>query len=159
MKFVPDFALREICSAGPSRSVSLASPGGALPVGAGREGRPLRAGVQADIKPEWYFMFMFQSLKLVPGGEIAGIEYEAIPILLFGLGAALIVLVPFLDRNVSRTGRSRTFTVIGVVTLIYMVGMTTWGYHSLVPIWIVVATALILLLLGYATRRERRRAE
>ena len=34
-----------------------------------------------DIRPEWYFVFMFQTLKLVPGGEIAGIEYEAIPIL------------------------------------------------------------------------------
>ena len=60
-------------------------------------------------------MFMFETLKLVPGGEIMGIEYEAIPILFFGLAALLMVLVPFLDRGLERTGQSPLFTAVGVV--------------------------------------------
>ncbi len=59
--------------------------GRAGPLGARREGRPVRTRLPRNIRPEWYFVFMFQTLKLVPGGEILGLEYEAIPILLFGL--------------------------------------------------------------------------
>ena len=33
-----------------------------------------------DIRPEWYFMFMFETLKLVPGGEIGGVEFEALEV-------------------------------------------------------------------------------
>ena len=98
-------------------------------------------------------MFMFQTLKLVPGGEILGIEYEAIPILLFGLGGLALVLVPFLDRGVNRNGRSPGFTVAGVLVLAYIVGMTAWGYRSFVPVLVVLATALLIVLFGWATRR------
>ena len=110
-----------------------------------------------DIRPEWYFMFMFETLKLVPGGEIAGVEYEAIPILLFSLGGLLMMLVPFLDRKVNLTGRSQLFTLIGVVVLVYIVGMTAWGYRSLVPVYIVLLTGVVMAVLGYGTRRVPRR--
>ncbi|HVQ29595.1 MAG TPA: hypothetical protein VMV21_08455, partial [Vicinamibacteria bacterium] len=95
-----------------------------------------------DIRPEWYFMFMFQTLKLVPGGEFAGIEYEAIPILGFGFVGALLVAVPFLDRDAGRNGRA--FTWIGVVSLVYVIGMTCWGYDSLLPASVVLATAAVV---------------
>lgn len=102
-------------------------------------------------------MFMFETLKLVPGGEIAGLEYEAIPILLFALGGLLLVLVPFLDRGIDRTGRSPIFTWVGVIALVYMVGMTAWGYRSLAPVYAVLATALVVVILGLGTRRVPRR--
>jgi len=44
------------------------------------------------------FYVHVRTLKLVPGGEFAGIEYEAIPILLFGLAGFLMVLIPFLEK-------------------------------------------------------------
>jgi cytochrome b6 len=154
MSFFPEFALRDLFGWVFALGV-LAALAALFPWELGEKADAF-APAYSDIKPEWYFMFMFQTLKLVPGGEIAGIEYEAIPILLFGLGAAIIILVPFLDRGASRTGRSPVVTAIGTLTLIYMVGMTAWGFHSWVPIWIVVATAVILLVLGYATRAERK---
>jgi cytochrome b6 len=91
LPFFPHYALRDLRLALARRARGARR---AVPVGARREGTRIRPAYK-DIKPEWYFMFMFQTLKLVPGGEILGIEYEAIPILLFGLGGLLVLLVPF----------------------------------------------------------------
>ncbi len=97
-------------------------------------------------------MFMFETLKLVPGGEILGIEYEAIPILGFGAGALVLVLVPFLDRRLARKGKSSLFTFAGAATVVYIVGMTAWGYRSAVPIFIVGGTLVLMAGLGWITR-------
>ena len=107
-----------------------------------------------DIRPEWYFVFMFELLKFVPGGSVWGLEYEAIPILGFGLAALLLVLVPFLDRGAARHGRSPGFTAVGVVAVIYMVGLTAWGYRSLVPVYVVLAAVALVWLLGLAIERH-----
>lgn len=106
-----------------------------------------------DIRPEWYFVFLFETLKLVPGGEIAGIEYEAFPILLSGAFAVLFVLVPFFDRGGSRAA-SVTVTVLGVVAVVYAVAMTAWGYRSWVPVGVVVGTLLMLAVLARVTRHD-----
>ena len=98
-------------------------------------------------------MFLFQTLKLVPGGEIFGLEYEAIPILLFGAGAVLLVLVPFLDRGVAKTGKSPRFTLVGAAVLLYIVGFTAWGYRSLVPVWVVLGTGALVAVLSLGTRQ------
>ena len=99
-------------------------------------------------------MFMFETLKLVPGGEVAGVEYEAIPILLFGLAALLMTLVPFLDRSAQRGRSSPVFTAIGVVALVYIVGMTAWGYRSLLPVLIVLGTVALMAGLAVVTRSD-----
>jgi cytochrome b6 len=109
-----------------------------------------------DIRPEWCFVFMFETLKFVPGGSIWGLEYEAIPILGFGLAALVLLLVPFLDRGVVRTGRSPGFTAAGLVAVVYMVGLTAWGYRSLAPVYAVLGAGGLVWLLGRATEpRER----
>jgi cytochrome b6 len=152
MKFFPDFALRDLWGWILALGV-LAAIAALFPWELGEKADPFAPAFK-DIRPEWYFMFMFETLKLVPGGEIFHIEYEAIPILLFGLGGLLMVLVPFLDRKVSQTGASPIFTWIGVLALIYIVGMTAWGYRSVAPILIVVGTGLLMVLLSMATKYE-----
>jgi hypothetical protein len=77
------------------------------------------------------------------------VEYEAIPILLFGLAGLALVLVPFYER---RWGRGRGFAAAGVAALAYVVGMTAWGYRSLVPVWVVAATGLLIVVMGLGTR-------
>ena len=151
MRFFPHFALRELFGWTLALGV-LAALAALFPWELGEKADPF-APAYKDIRPEWYFMFMFQSLKLVPGGEIAGIEYEAIPILLFGVAGLLLVLVPFLDRGVVRHGRSPVFTAVGVASLIYIVAFTAWGYHSLLPVWVVLATGVLILILSLGTRR------
>jgi cytochrome b6 len=151
MKFFPHFALRELFGWTLALGV-LAALAALFPWELGEKADPF-APAYKDIRPEWYFMFMFQTLKLVPGGEILGIEYEAIPILLFGAAGALLLLVPFLDRGVLRTGRSPLFTAAGAAALVYIVGFTAWGYRSLLPVWVVLATGALVAILSLGTRR------
>ena len=151
MKFVPNFLLRDLFGWTLALGV-LAALAAIFPWELGVKADPFAPAFE-NIRPEWYFMFMFETLKLVPGGEIAGIEYEAFPIMLFGVGGLLMVLVPLLDRR----GEERRFSLFlpaGVITLVYMIGMTAWGYRSLVPIYAVVATAALVFVLGWGTRRK-----
>ncbi len=60
--------------------------------------------------------------------------------------------MPFLDRKVLRTGRSPLFDWLGVLFLIYAVGMTAWGYKSWLPVGIVIGAILLIRILGLATR-------
>ena len=148
MKFFPNFALRDLFGWVMALGV-LAAAAALFPWELGEKANPF-APAYADIRPEWYFVFMFETLKLMPGGEFFHIEYEAVPILLFGLAAVLLVAVPFLDRN----GDSRLATGAGVVGLVYAVGMTAWGYRSWGPVWIVIGTIAFTLVLSLGTRRS-----
>jgi cytochrome b6 len=99
---------------------------------------PWDVGVKADpfaptplgIKPEWYFTFMFTTLKLVPS-HIFSIEGEVLAILAFMLGGLLWMLVPFLDRRAVQEKRSPVFSAIGALVVIYIAVMTALTY--LVP--------------------------
>ena len=148
MKFFPDFALRDLFGWILALGI-LAAFAALFPWELGEKADPF-APAYKDIRPEWYFMFMFETLKLVPGGEVLGVEYEAIPILLFGVVGLLLVLVPFLERGGKRAG---AFAWMGALFLLYAVAMTAWGYRSMAPIWIVLATAVALGFLGLGTRR------
>ncbi len=151
MRFFPHFALRELFGWTVALAV-LAALAALFPWELGEKADPF-APAYRDIRPEWYFMFLFETLKLVPGGEIAGVEYEAIPVLLSGVAALLLVAVPFLDRGVVRRGRSPVFTAVGAAALLYIVGFTAWGYRSLVPVWVVVGTGLLVAVLSLGTQR------
>jgi cytochrome b6 len=157
MRFVPHFLLRELFGWTLALGV-LAALAALFPWELGEKADPF-APAPAGIRPEWYFMFMFETLKLVPGGQVAGLEYEAIPILLFGLGGLLLVLVPFLDRHVVRRGKSPVFTAAGLLVVVYVVGMTAWGYRSLVAVYAVLATVALVGILSLATGRGRRPSE
>ena len=155
MKFFPDFLLRDLFGWVLALGVII-SLAALFPWELGEKADPF-APAYADIRPEWYFVFMFETLKLVPGGEIAGIEYEAIPILFFGFAAALVVLVPFLDRGAAR-GRRTLFDLLGGLAVAYMVGMTAWGYRSWTPVYAIVGAAAVLGVLGIGTGAGGRRA-
>jgi cytochrome b6 len=96
---------------------------------------PWEVGPKADpfastplgIKPEWYFTFMFTTLKLVPA-HIFSVEGEVLAVLGFLLGGFLLMLVPLLDRRAAREKRSPVFTVIGLAVLVYIVVMTALTY-------------------------------
>jgi quinol-cytochrome oxidoreductase complex cytochrome b subunit len=81
------------------------------------------------IHPEWYFMSPFEMLKILgnwlPGeaGEIAGL-------LLFTLGIALWVLIPFYDLNKDAGRRARAAHYFGLVAVILLIGTTVLGYWT-----------------------------
>jgi cytochrome b6 len=147
MPFVPDFLLRDLFGWTLALGV-LAALAALFPWELGEKADPF-APAFADIKPEWYFMFMFQTLKLVPGGAAVGIDNEAVAILGFGLIGLLGLLVPFLDRNVSQSGRSPVFTLVGILGLVFIAVMTSWGYHA----WWPAVTVVILVVVPWTVGR------
>jgi cytochrome b6 len=83
-----------------------------------------------DIKPEWYFLFMFTTLKLVPA-HVLFLEGEMLIILGFIIGGLVWMLVPVLDRNASREKRSPAFSLFGLLVLLYIVVLTALSYLHL----------------------------
>ncbi len=79
------------------------------------------------IRPEWYFMFAFQSLKLLPA-KILFIEGEQFGMLFFAIGGILWALVPFLDKKSVRNQRSKRWTGFGVLVVLFIIVMTILGY-------------------------------
>jgi cytochrome b6 len=87
---------------------------------------PAEVGTKADlleqtpagIKPEWYFLFMFQTLKHVP---------ETVGVLCFALGAVFLLLVPFLDRKAMREEKSSGFTAVFVLLAVYAAVFQIWA--------------------------------
>jgi len=140
MRFVPDFLLRDLFGWTLALGV-LAALAALFPWELGEKADAF-APAPADIRPEWYFMFMFQTLKFVPGGELLGIENEAWVILLFGAAGAGAFLVPFLDRRVVERGGSPLVSAIGGAALTFIVVLTAIGYHA----WWPVGTAAVLIL-------------
>jgi cytochrome b6 len=92
----------------------------------GQKADPFASAPQG-IRPEWYFMFMFQSLKLIPG-HVWFMEGEVLGIVAFMVVGLAWMLVPFWEMKRRPDGRARPITIIGVVGIIYMVVMTIWGY-------------------------------
>ncbi|HMA53397.1 MAG TPA: cytochrome bc complex cytochrome b subunit [Acidobacteriota bacterium] len=97
-----------------------------LPWEVGTKANPL-ASTPIGIKPEWYFTFMFSTLKIVPA-HILSLEGEKLAILGFMAGGLLWLLVPFLDRRARRGERSPFFSWAGIALAIYIVVMTVLTY-------------------------------
>ena len=124
--FLPNFLLRDLMGWYIALGV-LAALAALFPWELGVKADPF-APTPAGIKPEWYFLFLFQTLKLIPS-RVLWIEGEQFGVLLFGLAALLWVLVPFLDRNPE--GRSgRLFTVLGVGAVVYIMTMSLWAWRG-----------------------------
>lgn len=127
MPFVPNFMLRDLVGWLAALAV-LAALAAYFPAELGKKADPFLPA-PAGIKPEWYFMFMFQTLKYLPA-HILGIEGEIVGILGFGLGGLFLLLIPFLDRQTARGEPSRLFTWIGIAIIAYMLLLTYLGYTA-----------------------------
>jgi len=125
MPFFPNFFLRDLvgwlCALG-----VLAALAAYFPAELGKKADPFQPA-PIGIKPEWYFMAMFQTLKLIPS-HILGIEGELLGVLGFGAIGAVLILMPFLDRRAG-SARWRRFPVAFAIALIlYMILLTYLGY-------------------------------
>jgi len=125
MKFVPNFILRDLIGWILAIGV-LAALAALFPWELGEKADAF-APAPAGIKPEWYFLFMFQTLKWLPA-KILGMDGEVLGIMAFNLIAMLLFVVPFIDRNPENHRRRLVFNICGAVALVYIVVMTIVGY-------------------------------
>jgi len=124
MKFFPNFFLRELMAWYIALGV-LGALAAILPWELGTKADPF-APAPAGIRPEWYFMFMFQTLKEIPA-KVWRLDGEVIGILLFGVAGLLWTLLPFFDQV--GQGRGRRFIMgVAIFAVSYMFAMTIYGY-------------------------------
>lgn len=81
----------------------------------------------AVIRPEWYFMFAFQALKMLPA-HILFLEGELVGIGVFSIGGIIWALVPFIDRKSANNQRSKFYIAFGYLVLAFIIVMTLLGY-------------------------------
>jgi cytochrome b6 len=87
------------------------------------------APAPAGIKPEWYFLFMFQTLKFIPA-KIFFIDGEVLGILLFTAAGLFWFLVPFWDRK-SVSGEKRYWlNYFGLIIIMFIIVMSIIGYTT-----------------------------
>lgn len=99
-----------------------------LPPEIGKQADPL-APAPEGIKPEWFFLFLLETLKLFPG-SILGFNGETVAVVSVSAATLFFFLIPFFDRKSSRGERSQIFTLIGIVYLVYFISMTLFGFLS-----------------------------
>jgi cytochrome b6 len=127
MKFFPNYILRDVLAWYVVLAV-VAALAAFYPWELGRKADPF-AVVPPGIRPEWYFLAMFHTLKLVPS-HVLGFEGEHLGVVAFGLAALFLVLVPFLDRRASRGEPSPVFTILAALGLVYLVVFTIIGHYA-----------------------------
>ena len=127
IRFFPDFLLRELMGWYIALAV-LAGLAALFPWELGVKADPF-ASAPPGIQPEWYFLFMFQTLKYIPA-RIFSLDGEVLGILAFGLGGVLWLLVPFIDRGPATAKWSQIIRRAGIVIVIYIVILTTLAYVS-----------------------------
>jgi cytochrome b6 len=127
MPFFPNYILRDVLAWYVVVAV-LAALAAFYPWQLGTKADPF-AVVPPGIRPEWYFLAMFHTLKLLPS-HILGFEGEQLGVVAFGMAALFLVLVPFLDRRASRGEPSRAFTVLAILGLLYLVTFTIIGHYA-----------------------------
>ncbi|MGD0695319.1 MAG: cytochrome bc complex cytochrome b subunit [Terriglobia bacterium] len=121
MPFFPNFLLRDMMGWYAALGV-LGALAAIFPWELGAKADPF-APAPAGIRPEWYFLFMFQTLKLLPP-KVFFLDGEFAGILGFSLGGLVWVAIPFIDRKVGFGRVTRFFTGLGVFAIGYMVVMS-----------------------------------
>ena len=79
------------------------------------------APAPAGIQPEWYFLWTFEVLKMMPA-RILGINGELLAVIGLTLGAFALVVLPFLDPDTRKSRRLVAWAAVAV--LLFMVAMT-----------------------------------
>jgi quinol-cytochrome oxidoreductase complex cytochrome b subunit len=127
MPFFPNYIMRDVLAWYVLLAL-LAALAAFYPWELGNKADPF-AVVPPGIRPEWYFLAVFYTLKLLPS-HILGFEGEQIGVIAFGIAAMFLVLVPFLDRKSLNAERSPVFTVLAVLGLVYLVTFTIIGQYA-----------------------------
>jgi menaquinol-cytochrome c reductase cytochrome b/c subunit len=117
VKFWPDIIYKDLLV---TFAIFLLLIGLATFVGVAQEPRVDPSDSSYIPRPEWYFLFLFEFLKFIPG-QIEWIGTAVIP----GIAVLILFLLPFIDRNPNRHWGKRRIGIntMGVVVL-GIIGLT-----------------------------------
>lgn len=91
-----------------------------VPVGLGAPADPMET--PAHIKPEWYFLSLYQLLRFIP--ETLGATAPVVAVL-------LLIVWPFLDQKLDQTKRPlRIRFWFALAAVIIIIALTIWGEVS-----------------------------
>ena len=124
MPFFPNFVLRDLLLWLIVLNI-LAILAVWFPWELGKKADPF-AAAPGGIKPEWYFLFMYQGLKYFPA-KLMGIDGEIVGIILFGLAGLLWFLVPLWDARSPKGARNRIANYVGILVVLFIIVMTALG--------------------------------
>lgn len=126
--FIPHFALRDLFG----WTVALALLAGLSAFWPWELGKKadLFASAPAGIRPEWYFLWMFQTLKYAPA-TVFGLSGELLVLVPVSLGALALVLLPFVDPNTARS--RRIVKTAAAAALVFMATMTILALRAKTP--------------------------
>jgi quinol-cytochrome oxidoreductase complex cytochrome b subunit len=77
------------------------------------------------IKPEWYFLFLFQTLKIFPA-KMLFLSGETVAVLLMVIGVILFFSLPFIDNKPTES-KGKVITVFAYVFVLYALIMSVWS--------------------------------
>lgn len=100
-----------------------------LPVGL--EEKADQFSTPQHIKPEWYFLWIYQFIKVPPlllgSGTVANMAGILIP----AVGFLLLILLPFLDRKPERRPRKRKLAMaVTALIVAVFIALSIWGWYS-----------------------------
>lgn len=99
---------------------------------AGLEDKANALQTPEHVKPEWYFLAVYQFLKVAAVFNFLGVEApRLIGILLPAFGMLLLFFLPFLDRGPKRPARYRPLLLLLTLTVVaVLIVLTVLGQYS-----------------------------
>jgi quinol-cytochrome oxidoreductase complex cytochrome b subunit len=108
--------------------VIIAITGLISPVGIGEPADPLNT--PAHVKPEWYFLSLYQILKKIPP-MVVGIEGKLLGVVIPVLLVGLVLLWPFVDTKPDHSRKIyRIRMALVAFVILTIIALTIWGEVS-----------------------------
>ena len=125
MPFFPNFAIRELMAWYGSLAV-LGILAAFAPWELGEKADPF-ASAPAGMRPEWYFLAVFHTLKLIPS-RVWIFEGEVLGIVCISAAVVAWMFAPFWAQRLEAAGRQLWVTGIGVFLIAYLLVFSALGY-------------------------------